>query len=594
MLFSLQIIISYKGPKVTALPLVLLFFFLCSCGISQKADKKQLQKAIEAKNSIKQDNKEENPVILQGFYWYIKNPINDTLHYSKQPEPESNLWQYIASEKAQEIHNDGFTHIWLPPMGKAFGNKLNNGLIEYNNGYAVYDSYDLGEFHQQGRQRTKWGTKKELTLAIKELHKRNIKVIADIVMNQMLGTETQESVEFSEAYVVKNNQIVDSQEGGTLDTYVNFDFNNAQDKLPRRETYSKFKWTHDHFDGIEHYGTYYLFKNKTPDKVNNFGDMPGPLEYQNLRSDIILGADLDFENPVVQNQMITFTKWLIDEVEVDGFRVDAIRHIHTPFVKRWANEIRSYMSTNTNHNVLIFGENWDGWNERLLAYLKGDPEGTSTNFNESKQDYVGIDKSMSLFDVPLHYDFQKIAGENAEQLDISELPTRGLLAKQPNHTITFVDNHDTVPTEQLSSYIPFHTKIQAYTFILLNNKGIPCIYYRDIYKGNFVSEYTNNHVAFLTSNIKELIKIRRKYAYGTSMYFSEKPGILGHKMEGDSLHKGSGLIYLIRQNGSKASELIIPTGDIVWKLALGKGSYKNDTFSLEKESNFAVWIPTNG
>ncbi len=94
------------------------------------------------------ENLYSNPVILQAFYWYIPDPD------SGQKGPESNLWQYISYTMAEEFKQHGFTHVWLPPLSKAF-----SPTNEYNVGYATYDHYDLGEFHQMGRIRTKYGTK---------------------------------------------------------------------------------------------------------------------------------------------------------------------------------------------------------------------------------------------------------------------------------------------------------------------------------------------------------------------------------------------------------------------------------------------------
>jgi len=574
--------------------LLLLMFTLgvfSSCNKPQTTTEKEL--AIKKRVKKAATSHADNMTILQGFYWYIKDPVNENAHFTKQPEPESNLFQYIAEKKAEEIYQDGFTHVWLPPTGKAFGDKKTDGTRKYNVGYAVYDHYDLGEFDQQSRTRTKYGTKKDLIGAVNALHKRKVKVIADIVMNQMLGADKKEKVKFKKAYVVKNNRVEKKLNDGVVDAYVNFDFKNREDKQPRGTKHSAFKWTKEHFDGFEYFGTYYLFDGKTVDKVNNYEDLPGDSEYQNLRSDIILGMDLDLENKAVQDEMINWTKWLVKEVGFDGFRVDAIKHLHTPFVKKWADEVTAYMNKiGKGEKMLMFGENWDGWNDRLSAYLTGEPDGKSINFNKDKKNYSGIAKSMALFDVPLHYDFQKIAGENPEKMDITELPSRGILAKHPHHTITFVDNHDTVPTEMLASYIPIHTKLQAYTFILLNESGTPTVYYRDIYKGNFTSKYTNDNFKYLSDNIKKLIEIRHRYAYGKGTYFAKTKGILGYKRDGDKKHKNSGVIYLIKQHGRSADSLSIPTNG-KWKLAGGKGRVKGNKFSLSKDSMFAVWVRDN-
>lgn len=535
-----------------------------------------------------------NPVILQGFYWYIGDPG------TKQEEPESNLWQYIIDKKAVELKQDGFTHVWLPPMGKAFSpNK------EYNVGYSIYDHYDLGEFNQMGRIRTKYGTKKQLIKAIEALHLNEIKAIADIVMNHMLGTEKNETVKFSKGFEVEKNKNVKNLGNGNITAYVNFDFKNEHDISPRGTKYSDFVWNKTHFDGMEFFDKYFLFAGKQTDKVSYFGDLiklPATDQeaYKNIRSDIILGADIDFQNQEVQKEIIRWTKWLVKETNVDGFRVDAIRHIDTPFIEKWGKEMHSHMNMiGKGKDLLIFGESWDGWSERLSSYLAGKSSNNDLFYNEGQgpSNYCGIDHSMSLFDVPLHYDFQKVAKQNNSfpPTRMKDLPERGLVSSRKNYAITFVDNHDTVPTQELASYIPVHTKIQAYTFILLNEYGIPTVFYRDIYKGNFVSKYESDNFTFLNSNIRKLVEIRHKYAYGHGTYYrnNSRPGILGYKRDGDqNNHPGSGLIYLIREYNSNDNGLRIPLGNNnKYKLAAGNGNMTSDGwFSLDKNSHFAIWV----
>lgn len=532
----------------------------------------------------------DNTTILQGFYWYIPDPSSEAEDYTAEGTAESDLWEYYADAKAEEVYNDGFSHIWLPPSGKAFSPDTT-----YNSGYAIYDHYDLGQFDQMGRIRTKYGTKQKLIDAVNAFHTRKIKAIADIVMNHMLGTDNSETIDYSMSY----DDTGSSLGSGSITAYLNFDFLNSADN-GRGTQYSNFVWTSNMFDGMENYSKYYLFNGRTLDTVDNFGDMSGPSDYQYLRSDIILGADLDLQNTVVQDEMINWTKWLVNTVGFDGFRVDAIRHMHTPFVERWANEISTYMTSigKGGDKMLMFGENWDGWAERLNAYLTSSSTGTNTDYaNNGASNYCGINNSMSLFDVPLHYDFQKIAGENSETLKIGRLGASGgyagtgLIGANYSKAITFVDNHDTVPTQMLASYIPYHTKMQAYTYILLNAYGVPCVYYRDLYKGNYTGDYTNDHYTELHDGIKKLMEVRNNYAYGPGTYYNYgETEILGYKRDGDALHSGSGCIYLIRQNGSSANGVTIPTDGKTWVLYAGSGHESGGTFYLDS-GDWAVWVP---
>ncbi len=531
-----------------------------------------------------------NSTILQGFDWYIADP--GTPHQT----PESNLWQLFAGKRGVEIANMGFTHVWLPPMSKAF-TPTGDG---FNVGYAVYDHYDLGEFHQMGAVRTKYGTKEELHAAVSNLQSHGVKVIADMVMNHLIGAYQAEPVPYSFSFTQENQQ-VHIKRDGVVQAHVTFDYNKPNDPNPRKGKYSQHIWRAEHFDGMESFTTTYLFQDKQIDKVSALNDLTTlPWEfadlYQALRSDIILGLDLDFEHPEVQEEMIKWSKWLVEEVGVDGFRVDAIRHIHIPFLARWGSEMRQFMKQlGKGDDLMIFGEFWDGWADRLSAYLQGTPEAPALNYRPgmNTKEYAGIDYAMDLFDVPLHFDFEKVAKRNFSfpPTRMSDLPDRGLLAKNPMHAITFVDNHDTIPTQMLASYIPLHTKVQAYIYIMLHQYGTPTVFYRDLFQGNFVSPYQNDNREFLYQNLKKLVELRQNLAYGPGTFYREShlPGILGYKRQGDAKHPGSGLIYLIREFDSYDNGLRIPTDGSEWELVMGDGNLYQGTFYLNGESDFAVW-----
>lgn len=479
-----------------------------------------------------------NEVILQGFYWYIGDPG------SANQSAESNLYQ-LYKTNATQYHNDGFTAIWMPPSGKAF-----SPGTDFNVGYAVYDHYDLGEFDQEGSVRTKYGTRGELIEAIDAFHANGTKAIADIVMNHMLGAASSTMMAVSQSIPAGITSV---------EAYLNFNFTKPGDVNPRGTTYSNFVWGPQHFDGMESYGNYYLFSGHTLDNVNIFTG-------ENLfQSDIILGADVDLQNAEVKTEMTNWSKWLTDALNLDGYRVDAIRHMDNTFVRDWAVEMKNYVTAKSGNPPIIFGENWDGWSARLNAYAYSAPTGGSQTYTGGT--YNGIQNSMQLFDVPLHYTFQKIAGENTEPGDMTmlldaNLAANSLLGAKPDYSITFVDNHDTVPTQSLASYIPFDFKLQSYAFILLHMSGTPCVYYRDIYKGNYVSQYVSDHFTELNTGIKQLIDIRHKYGYGAGHTpTNAQPNnadILAYAREGATTgtYAGKSLVFVIAKPGVTGSQWI--------------------------------------
>ena len=80
-----------------------------------------------------------NGTMIQFFHWYY--PSSGT------------LWNELKKE-APKLSNAGITAVWIPPAYKGSGGVNDNG-------YGVYDLFDLGEFDQKGDKRTKYGTKKQ-------------------------------------------------------------------------------------------------------------------------------------------------------------------------------------------------------------------------------------------------------------------------------------------------------------------------------------------------------------------------------------------------------------------------------------------------
>ena len=162
-----------------------------------------------------------NGTLFQSFEWYL--------------EDQGNYFNDLAS-KLDELKAIGVTAFWLPPVTKATGSN--------DPGYGIYDLWDLGEFDQKGSIRTKYGTKKELEKLISEIHKRDLLVYADLVLNHKAGADYSErfmAVEVDEKD--RRKAISDPYE---IEGWTGFDFKNRGGK------YSDFKWNYTHFTGIDY------------------------------------------------------------------------------------------------------------------------------------------------------------------------------------------------------------------------------------------------------------------------------------------------------------------------------------------------------
>ena len=431
-----------------------------------------------------------NETIMQYFEWYLPN--------------DCSLWKKVSAE-AQNLKETGITALWLPPAYKASDGK--DGV-----GYSVYDLYDLGEFNQKGSIPTKYGTKDEYLEAIDKLHKSGIKAIADIVLNHKFGADDLEQVIAVEDNPQNRNDAISSPK--LISAWTKYTFPG------RGDTYSSFKWDWTHFHGVDWDETrkqsaiYKFYGKHWDNEVDN----------ENGNYDYLMGADIDLNNLDVVNELTNWGKWYVDFANLDGFRLDAVKHIRADFYKTWLSEIRKYK----NKDLFAVGEYWSRDINKLNHYLET------------------VDNSMCLFDVPLHYNFLDASNSNGFY-DMRTILNGSLLQANPDKAITFVDNHDTQPGQSLQSWIPDWFKPLAYSIILLRNKGTPCVFYGDYY--GIPHDFIDSKANFL----KLAIYVRKKFAYGNLKDYFDDFNIVGWTLDGDEEHKSSGLAVLLTDGpgGSK-------------------------------------------
>lgn len=434
-------------------------------------------------------NREINGVMMQYFEWYLNC--------------NKNLWNTVK-KKGEELSRLGITAIWLPPAYKGIGG-------ENEVGYGVYDLYDLGEFDQKGSIATKYGTKDEYLDAIVGLQQSGLDVYADIVLNHKMGADKLQTIK-----AVKCNWEDHTKEEGeeeTVEVWTKFTFPG------RNHKYSDFEWNWTHFNGIDYNSrtnevALYKLKNKT-------WQMDVDKEHGNY--DYLMGADIDFSNQEVIDECMKWGKWYLALTGVNGFRFDAVKHIESNFIRDFIREMNAYYDK----NLFSVGEYWNA------------------NVNELKNYIERTEGEISLFDVPLHYNFYQASNSNGEY-DLSKILDNTLMKENPGRAVTFVDNHDTQPGQALQSWIPSWFKEIAYSIILLRREGYPCIFYGDYYG------IQHDNIEPM-ENLKTLLLLRRDRAYGEQVDYFDDKNIIGFTRLGDDDHYKSGMAVIIsdKYEGSK-------------------------------------------
>lgn len=458
-------------------------------------------------NGVKAAQSEEtsdNGTMFQYFEWYLPS--------------DGTLWSDLSKD-AGNLADSGFTAVWMPPAYK--------GTSSQDVGYGPYDLYDLGEFNQKGTIRTKYGTRTQYLNAISSLHKNGIQAYADIVLDHKSAADTTENVNAVKVSGDNRNNVYSSTI--SIKAWTKFNFS------ARNNKYSSFKWDASCFDGVDYDqntgdSAVFRFANKNWDWI---------VDSENSNYDYLMYADIDFDNTSVVNELKSWGKWYVDTANLDGFRLDAVKHIKFSFFKDWLTTLRK----STGKELFSVGEYWSGDISKLNAYIS-ETGGTT-----------------SLFDVPLHNHMYAASTGNSGY-DMRNMFKGTLVEANPVLAVTFADNHDTQNGQSLQSEILDWFKPLAYTIILTREGGYPCVFYGDYYgTGN-----DKNGKTFKTE-IDRIMKARQYYAYGTQHDYLDNENIIGWTREGDTAHEGSGLASIITDGpgGSKTMYVGRSHAGEVWK-----------------------------
>ena len=481
-----------------------------------------------------------NGIMFQYFEWFMGNL-------------ESNLWIQLKND-AKHLKEIGITSVWLPPACKA--------TSPFDTGYGIYDLYDLGEFDQMGSIKTKYGTKAELLEAIGELHNNGIQVYADVVLNHKANGDEKETFMVREVDPSNRNEVI--TEPYEIESWTKFTFPGRNNK------YSSFKWDHRHFTGTDFntrdnkYAIYMI-------EGENKGWSQGvTLEKGNY--DYLMFNDIDYKHPDVVKEVRNWALWFATETKVDGFRFDAVKHINDYFIRDLIRKIKGEYRD----DFYAVGEYWSQDSNEINTYLK------NTGFE------------MDLFDVKLHFNMH-LASKSYDRYDMRKIFEGTLVKDYPDYAVTFVDNHDSQPTQAMQSWVEPWFKPLAYTLILLRKQGYPSIFYGDYY-GIKSQNFIDGHQAI----IDKLLYIRTYHAYGEEIDYFDHKNIIGWVRMGDETHPyGCAIIMSNGKSGKKKMNVGSINKDAVYADYTGNRTDKV-TIDSNGTGNFpcnagqvSVWVRDN-
>ena len=265
-------------------------------------------------------------------------------------------------------------------------------------GYDVTDYYDVNP---------EYGTMDDFKNLLNEAHKRGIRLTIDWVLNH------------------------------TSNQHPWFE----QAKDPNSPYHEWYRWTTESFPG------------------NGWRYGGGGQYYYALFSEAM--PDLNYANPEVIQEMKNVTRFWLEDVGIDGFRLDAAKHIfedgnvveNTPETHAWYKDLRTFYKS-VNPQAMTVGEVWSN-SDMVSQYLQGDELDLAFDFDLAKNIVftAGIQDAEYFSDVLRH--------------DLTVF-LRGQFA-------TFTTNHD-----QDRAMSVLNDDVEAAknaAFLLLTSPGVPYLYY---------------------------------------------------------------------------------------------------------------------
>ncbi|KOS01340.1 alpha-amylase [Paenibacillus polymyxa] len=425
-----------------------------------------------------------NHTMMQFFEWNV--------------EADGSHWKKLT-RLAPELKAKGIDAIWIPPVTK--------GQSPEDTGYGVYDLYDLGEFDQKGAVRTKYGTREDLLEAVAACVRHGVAVYVDLVMNHKAGADETEVFKVVEVNPDNRNEVI--SEPFDIEGWTKFTFPGRQGQ------YSTFQWNFEHFNGTDYDASQdrtgiYRILGKNKSWSENVDDEFGNYDY-------LMFANIDYNHQDVRKEMIRWGKWLVDTLQCNGFRLDAIKHINHEFVREFATE----MIKKRGQDFYMVGEFWKPDLESCQKFLDT------------------IDYKIDLFDVSLHYKLHS-ASLGGKDFDLSTIFEDTLVHTHPLNSVTFVDNHDSQPHEALESWVEDWFKPSAYALILLRKDGYPCVFYGDYY-----GIQGQTPVKGKQAELDPLLYARYHKAYGEQKDYFDDPHTIGWVRQGVPELEGSGCAVVI-------------------------------------------------
>lgn len=321
----------------------------------------------------------------------------------------------------------GITTVWLSPV---FKNRIDKtGALH---GYAIQHFLAIDPHY---------GTKKDLQNLVKAAHKLGMYVILDIVINHT-GDNWAYAHDDTPCY--------------SKDTRHPFGFWRA-DHPPEKFDEDDAVWPAELQD---------------PDCYSRHGSITNWFDdEQALHGDFLNLKDLDLNNQRTLEAMVAIYKYWIVEADIDGYRVDTVKHVDTHPAVTFFNRIKEFAESVGKKNFLLFGEIVD--DDATIATYVGHQKTGGEQLH-------ALDASL---DFPLYFILEEVIKGSVSPARLRERydKVREIYPQSDGSDclVTFLDNHDQMVRPYKRFLHDASDMRQALLGVgyLLTAPGIPTLYY---------------------------------------------------------------------------------------------------------------------
>lgn len=331
------------------------------------------------------------------------------------------------------IRGLGANAIWLSPI---FKNRQ-----EKNDTYHGYGIQDFLEVDPR------FGSKEDLQELVRQAHKRDMYVILDIIINHS-GDNWAYPGDYAYYYW--------KEAPGPFD----FGFWREADPAPGFQS-DDAVWPKE-FLRPDCY--------KRRGQIKDWDDAE-----QAINGDFFSLKELDITQPTVLDTLIKVYKHWIAVADVDGFRMDTVKHMESRATAIFCNAVREYAKRIGKQDFFIFGE-IVGDDMTIQRYI-----GRNSRIPGTNERFPSLDAAL---DFPLYFVLEEVIKGLLNPVHLRQRyeQFKTLYAdhgEAGRYFTTFVDNHDQMsrPYRRFLHQNPFPRQAVLAIGYLLTSQGVPCIYY---------------------------------------------------------------------------------------------------------------------